>query len=543
MRKRNYIPILYTILIFLVIFSFHSYQNLKAIVAPPSEKWGREVKIDKTPYKKAASLNINEENIWILTAKEDRFTKTILEKENGNIKEIQNIIIPGAALNKLVKYKGVEPYIFWTENYELYMSTKQESGDYTPKSLIAAEVKDFNIFSQNGQIVLAAAHSQGLRYYKINEQGAIAWGNEYPFDKAVHITAALDDSGIFHTVSIRDISPMEKEIIYLLFSQGKWTLRSQKTEYVQVSNESIGNLEIGLDNELAYIFYENNVWNSFGQTARTWYATVPLSQAGNSDMEFRLLTSHDTESSADVYVSEVNCPYLKQDTLNAVFIEKYWDETGEGFKILNTTFKDGKISGKTYSTRILGWIKGIDIAQYGKEEALVFLQTAGEFKNDVWFTQTGEGYKEIVNKPVKQDYAVAMENSISPYISGLVIALIRAFMFFPAVLWLLFVEFFEVRKFSFNPKLNYSVAISIYMIIKVLTANFYYGGLSYYMMPDFMKPMAIRYLIMLSIGFIAYFMAKTFKKNRTDMHIIPEFLLFMLYDLLITVFLYGPYIT
>lgn len=543
MKKKYYIPILYSILIFLIIFSFHSYQNLKAIAAPPSEEWGREIHIDKTPYKKAASLNMDKENIWILTAKEDRFTKTILEKENGNIKETQDIIIPGSALNKLVKYKSMEPYIFWTENYELYMSKKQESGDYSTKSLIAAEVKDFNVFSQNGEIVLAAAYNQGLRYYKINGQGAIAWGDEYPFDKAVHITAALDDSGIFHTVSIRDISPMEKEIIYLLFSQGKWTLRSQKIEYAQVSNESIGNLEIGLDKDLAYIFYENNVWNSFGQTARTWYATVPLSQAGNPDMEFKLLTSQDTESSADVYVSEVNCPYLKQDTLNAVFIEKYWDETGEGFKILNTTFKDGKISGKTDSTRILGWIKGIDIAQHGKDEALVFLQTAGEFKNDVWFTQTGEGYKEIANKPVKQDYVVAMENSISPYISGLVIALIRAFMFFPAVLWLLFVEFFEVRKFLWNPRLNYSVATGIYMIIKVLSTNFYYRGLSYYMMPDFMKPMVIRYLIMLSIGAIAYFMAKAFKKNRTDMHIIPEFLLFMLYDLLITVFLYGPYIT
>lgn len=543
MKKRQYIPILYTILIFLIIFSFHSYQNLKAIAAPPSEKWGREIHIDKTPYKKAASLDMDEENIWILTAKEDRFTKTILEKENGSTKEIQDIIINGAALDKLVKYKIMEPYIFWTENYELYMSKKQEDGAYSSKNLIATEVKDFNVFSQNGEIVLAAAYNQGLRYYRINEQGAIAWGDDYPFDKALHITAALDASGIFHTVSIRDISPMEKEIIYLLFSEGKWTLRSQKIEYAQVSNESIGNLEIGLDKDWAYIFYENNVWNNFGQTARTWYTTVPLSQAGNPDMDFRLLTSQDTESSADVYVSEVNCPYLKQDILNAVFIEKYWDETGEGFRVLNVTFKDGKISGKTDSTRILDWAKGIDMAQYGKDEALVFLQTAGEFKNDVWFTQTSEGYKEIMKKPVKQDYIIAMENSISPYISGLVIALIRAFMFLPAILWLLFVEFFEVRKFSFNPKLNYSVAISIYMIIKVLTANFYYGGLSYYMMPDFMKPAVIKYLIIISIGVIAYFIVKAFKKSRTDMHIIPEFLLFMLYDLLITVFLYGPYIT
>lgn len=94
MKKKYYIPILYSILIFLIIFSFHSYQNLKAIAAPPSEEWGREIHIDKTPYKKAASLNMDKENIWILTAKEDRFTKTILEKENENIKETQDIIIP-----------------------------------------------------------------------------------------------------------------------------------------------------------------------------------------------------------------------------------------------------------------------------------------------------------------------------------------------------------------------------------------------------------------------------------------------------------------
>lgn len=542
MKKRNYTLVLCSILIFLIIFCFHSYENLKVIVAPPSEKWGREVHIDETPYKKAASLNMDNENIWILTAKEDRFTQTILEKENGNIKEVKDIIIPGAALNKLIKYKSMESYIFWTENYELYMSRKGDGGDYSPKSLIGTEVKDFNVFSQNGDIVLAAAHKQGLRYYKVNKEKATAWGDDYPFDKAVQIAAALDDSGTFHTVSIKDISPMEKEIIYLLFFDGKWTLKSQKIDRVQMANESIGNLKIGLDKDRAYIFYENNVWNNFGQSAKTLYATVPLSQTDNPAMEFEMLTSQNAESSTDIYVSEVNCSYLKQDILNAIFIEQYWDENNEGFKIINAVFKDGKISEKTDATKILEWVKGIEVAQYGKEEAMVFLQTAGEFKNNVWFTQTGEKYKHIMDKPSKQDYIIAMENSIAPYINGLVIAFIRVFLFLPALLWMISVEFFGIRKFIYNPRLNYSIAVGIYMIIKVLSSDFYYRGLSYYMMPDFMKPMAVKYLIMVCISAIAYFMAKAFKKNKPDMHIIPEFLLFMLYDLLITVLLYGPYI-
>ena len=81
------------------------------------------------------------------------------------------------------------------------------------------------------------------------------------------------------------------------------------------------------------------------------------------------------------------------------------------------------------------------------------------------------------------------------------------------------------------------------MIIKLITANSYYTGLSYYMIPGFMQPPFVKYLIMISISVISYFMAKAWKNSIEDLHIIPEFLLFMLYDLLITIFLYGPYIT
>lgn len=543
MKKRHYVPAIYSILIFLAIFSFHTYQNLKAIITPPSEKWAREYYVDKTPYKKPASIGMDKDNILILTAKEDRFTKTILERDKPAVKETLDIIIPDAALNKLVEYKNIEPYIFWTENYELYMSKRQETNNYESKSLVLTEVNDFNVYTYNGEIILAAAYDMGLKYYKIDEKGLTSWGEDYPFEKPVYVSAAIDRDGVYHTVSIRDKSPMEKEIIYLLFSEGKWTLKAQKTEYAQVSNERIGNLEIGLDKNLAYIFYENNVWNTFGQTARTWYTTVPLNEDIGNEISFRLLSSKGAESSEDPYVSELRCPDYMEDELTAVFIEKYYDEADEGFRILNTAFKDGKITNSIASTRCFDWIKGIDIGRYANNEALVFLRSAGEFKNDIWFTQTGEEYNRIIEKPTKNDYIIAVENSIPPYISGLIIALIKAFIFLPAVIWLLFVEFFEIRKFQMNPKLNYSVTISIYMILKLVSANSYYRGLSYFLIPNFMKPDIIKYFIMIMISIISYLVAKAYKKNISDLHIIPEFLLFMLYDLLITVFLYGPYIT
>lgn len=543
MKRRKYLPIFYSIVIILIIFSFHTCQNLKHITSSPSDKWARELYIDKSPYKKTVSMEMNEEDIVILTAKEDRFSKTVLEKDKARIKETEDIIIPDAALNKLVKYQSMEPYIFWTENYELYASKSINGNTYEEKSLILDKVKDFEALSHEDNIYLAVADETGLRYYMIDDKGVHQFGETYAFEEPVCVSAAIDDAGILHTVSIREISPMEKEIIYLNFLKGEWSLKAQKVENFQISNESIGNLEIGLDNDYAYIFYENNVWNKAGQTAKTQYAAVPLNEAYVSEMGFKPFKPLGRESQTDVYISEVRCPDKKQDELMAVFIENHHDETGSGFRILNAYFRDGIISNQLYSTKTLDFIKGINIVKHGEDEALVFLRAAGEFKYDVFFTEIGEEYAAIMEKPTKQDYFIAMANSISPFINGFIIAIIKAFVFIPAILWLVFVEVFEIKKFVRNPKLNYSMAIGLFMIIKLITANSYYTGLSYYMIPNFMQPPFIKYMIMVCISVISYLMAKAWKKSIEYLHVIPEFLLFMLYDLLITVFLYGPYIT
>ena len=368
-------------------------------------------------------------------------------------------------------------------------------------------------------------------------------GEAYDFEGPVYISAAVDDEGIFHTVAIRKKSPSEKEIIYLNFSSGEWTFKAHKVENVQVSTESVGNLEIGLDNDYAYIFYENNVWNKAGQSARTFYAAVPLNEEIGAEMNFKPLKPLGREKQPDVYISEVRCPDKLQDELSAVLIEDYSDEADSGFRILNVYFKNGLISKQMYSTNTMDFIKGINIVKYGEDEALVFLKAAGEFKYDVWFVETGEGYASIMGKPIKQDYFIAMANSVSPFINGFIIAFIKAFMFIPAILWLVVVEFFDIKRFTWNPKLNYSIAIGIFILIKLITANSYYTGLSSYMIPSFMQPTFAKYLIMISISAVSYLMAKAWKKSMEDMHVVLEFLLFMFYDLYITVFLYGPYLT
>lgn len=543
MKKRKFIPVIFTILIILAIFSFHTIQNLKHLTSSPSDKWARELYIDKTPYKKIVSLEMNEEDIWILTAKEDRFTKTTLKRDKAEIKETEDIIIPNAALNKLVKYQIMEPYIFWTENYELYASKKRNDNTYEEKSLVLDKVKDFQALSLGNNIFLAVANEEGLRYFIADDEVIHQIGEVYDFEEPVYVSAAVDDAGILHTAAIRKISPMEKEIIYLNFSNGEWTFIARKVENVQISTESIGNLEIGLDNDYAYIFYENSVWNKDGQTAKTFYAAVPLNEAHDIEMSFKPLKPLGREKQPDVYVSEVRCPDKKQDELSAVFIENYDDKAGSGFRILNAYFRDGMFSEQLYSTNTLDFVKGINLIKHGEDEALVFLKAAGEFKYDVFFTETGEEYASIMNKPTKQDYFIAIANCVSPFINGIIIAFIKAFTFIPAILWLVFVEIFEIKKFTWNPKLNYSIAIGLFLIIKLITANSYYTGLSYYMIPSFMQPAFVKYLIMISISAISYIMAKAWKKSMEDIHVIPEFLLFMFYDLYITVFLYGPYIT
>lgn len=543
MKKSTNKAIIYSILVFLMILFFHSYNNLLLITKPPSDEWGRDIHIDISPYKKSVSIEMDEDIAEILTAKEDRFTKTAINRKEGRIINEEDIIIEDASLNKLVKYQGCGQHIFWTENYNLFISSRGQGGSYSKKNKILENVVDFTVLSKDDGILLIAAFAQGLRVYKIDETGANICGHDYYFENPLKVSVSLDNRGALHIASINKNSVMDREIVHLRFIDENWSLVGRKVESITSTTERIGNLEIGLDKNYAYIFYETDLWNSFRQSANTWYTAFELNNLNDIEMDFKMFMPDKEEYQGNVFVSELKCDDYQMEELKALYIKNDFDDASDGFRIYSVSFSEGEMLNKNEVSKLTPWVKGISLDSYNGEYAVTFLQAAGEFKNEVWYTESGELYKESVKKGKTGDYIRAVEDAIPPYISGLVIALIRGLLLSPAVFWLIGVEFFEAKKFLKNPKLNYSVAMSIYMIIKLISAGFYYNGLSYYLIPDILSFPGMKYLMMIVISAIAYYITKEYKKNKPDMYVIAEFLLFMLCDLLITVFFYGPYIT
>lgn len=513
------------------------------ITKPPSDEWGRDIHIDISPYKKSIDVKMDGEIAELFTAKEDRFTKTIVNRKEGTIISKEDFFISDACLNKLVKYLACGRYIFWTENYDLFMSFKEQGTSYSSKNEILKSVKDFNVISKDNHIFLIVAFDKGLRIYEIDETGANKLGEDHFFEGPVKVSTSIDKNGVLHVASINKKSAVERDIIYIQFYDEKWNVIAQKLQNTVNATESIGNLEIGLDKNNAYIFYETGLWNSSGQSSKTWYTTVKLDNLKDIEMDFQMFLPDKEEYRGDVFVSDVRCDDYQKDELKVLYIKNDYDDVADGFRIYSASLREGEILNKNAVTKIIPWIKGVSSGFYNGEYAVTFLQAAGEFKNEIWYTESGAAYKDAVRKFRTNDYIRAIEDAITPYISGIVIALIRALMFLPAVFWLLGVEFFEAKKFLRNPKLNYSIAMAIYMTIKLFSSGFYYKGLSYYLIPDILNFLGMRYGVMILTSLIAYFIAEEYKKSRPDIHIMAEFLLFMLYDLLITVFLYSPYIT
>lgn len=543
MKKSTIKAIIYSVLVFLMILSFHSYNNLILITNPPSDEWGRDIHIDISPYKKSVSIEMDEYIAEVFTAKEDRFVKTVVNRKEGRVINKEDIIIEDASLNKLVKYQACGQYIFWTENYTLFISSREQGGDYNKKNEILENVIDFTVLSKDNGIFLIAAFNQGLRVYRIDENGINICGEDYYFENPLRVSVSLDDKGVLHIASINKKSPIEREIIYLRFIDENWNLMRRKVEDIGSITEGIGNLEIGLDKDYAYIFYETNLWDKFGQSSKTWYTAFEFNNVNNIEMNFRMLLPDMEGYKESIFVSELKCDDYQMEELKVLYIKNDYDGVADGFRICSASFSKGEILRNVKVTKIIPWIKKISLDCYNDEYGVVFLQAAGEFKNEVWYTESGTLYKEAVKKGRADDYIRAIEDAISPYISGIVIALIKALIFLPALFWLIVVEVFEVKKFLRKPKLNYSIAMSIYMVIKIISADFYYTGMSHYLIPDILSFPGMKYVMMILISAIAYYITKEYKKSRLDMHIIAEFLLFMLYDLLITVFLYGPYIT
>lgn len=544
-RKNIYLIafILSLCLVFAGIVCFHSYYNVNSIIQAPSEQWGRTTSLGPSDlYKKQPSVLVNDDFTEILAANKTDFTTMKIDRQTR------------ATSFETFKIKGVEPYkvkqfewdqnnIYFTEDNNLYFVSKNPAGGYSAKVKIADGVTDFDLLQMQGKPTIAAATSTGVGIY-VSDQGAFKQaGPIYKIDKLYAISAVQDNNGVIHVATFAE-DGYEFPMYYLTFGQNQWSLVASKVEKSLSASWGIDDIELGLDDTDAYIFYQMTKWDQYGQSAKTLFTVVPINtQNAALNFENLYLTEADVNNS-NLYLSEPYTLKTQGKELKFTITRDSADKKyGYGFSSYLVTMDQGKITNLTRATNNTRLITHTVYENYKGDDILIFLDAAGGFNYEAFYTETGKDYVANAARPTAEDYKIAMMETIPGYVSTFIPIIIKFTIYFPVILWFVIAEAFEIRRLKQHPKMTYNVGLLLYLGMKLITFGTYYTPLSISQMPPMLTIKGAYFIYAIGIAVLSMLITKLFRKHSPDMSMVKEFIIFALIDIEVTNLFFATYLT
>ncbi|MDF2532166.1 MAG: hypothetical protein K0Q65_1747, partial [Clostridia bacterium] len=351
-----------------------------------------------------------------------------------------------------------------------------------------------------------------------------------------------DNKGIIHIAAYAEVSAIDFPVYYLTLQDENWRLLGTVTERSMSESWSINDIDIGIDDTDAYIFYEMVKWDKFGSSAKTHSAIVPL-YTSKVDLKFnRFYISQEDAKNSDAYLSEPQVVKEQDNKLRLTLVKDTYDKKyGSGFSGYYVTMDQGKVVEASRVTKNHRLISNTANRYFNGDGIFIFLDAAGGFNYEAFYTETGRAYYENSVKPTKDDMYVAVIDTIPGYVSTVIVSFIKLTLYFPVILWFLVIEFFEINKLRNKPKLTYTIGFILYLIMKVATFGTYYTALSVSQMPPMLAFTGAKYFYAVSFAFLALLIQKLLKKHNSEMHLITEFIIFALIDIEFTNLLYATY--
>lgn len=535
--------ILSLIIFFFAIVLLHSYYNLQSIIQPPSNEWGRSTSLGAADlYKKKPSVIANDNYAEILTANKSNFTHITVNRATREVRQ-EVINLKGVESYKVQKFEWDENNIYFIESNSLFFVTKNASGGYSEKIKIADEIKDFEIINSKNGIILAAAKIDGAAIYKEAGNGFQQYGESYKIDKISNIAGVQADNGVIHVAAYAETNYTDYPIYYLTFENGKWSLHGSIVEKSVVQSWSINDIDIGVDDTDAYIFYEMAKWDKNGPAAKMYNTVIPLSQE-KIDMKFNRFYIFEQDAK-DIFsfISEAQIIKTQENELKLTIIKNTYDKKYKnGFSGYYLTLDNGAITNTTRMTENQRLVIDSSNYYYNGDKMFVYLDAAGGFNYEAFYTETGKAYYQNAEQFTREDVSIAIMNTIPGYVSSVVVLLIKSLFYFPIVIWFLIVEFFEIQKFKENPRLTFIIGLVLHMLIKLGTLGSYYTEVSVSQMPPMLTFAGAKYFYAIGIAVIALLIEKLLRRHKPDIGIIVEYLVFALIDIEFTNLLLATYL-
>lgn len=502
---------------------------------PPSKTWPRNIYIAVVPFRKQISLNDSNKIILATIAKKEGFERLNIDKASLMVNK-SNLQIKDANLNKLVKFKAFEEYMFWTENYELYTSSTSDNINYSKKILIQDNVLDFDTIRFLNQNLIIVAANNGLYIYSIeNNDYKLLISNEQ-INNLQFVDAVVDSKDILHLAICSSTDVYNNQISYMTYNGSLVTLKGS-TKIKSLSDDfKINGISIGIDLSNTYIFYEQHKWNNRGSMSKTFMSHFK-NDSNSINLDFNPIEYKSINKETNI--SDIRCQKNQKGELHTVFTVQESDT----FSIVDATLQDGAITNITKCTKDEGWIGNTTLFDKDGIATLSYLAVAPEFNYEVAITSTDSVFFSESNRLKKDDYINAMLESIPPYFAGLIVVLLRIVVFIPAYIWIAYTDMTRNKIINKYKKFSYFVGLIIYTGIKYYTVLQYYTETKFIRLPFVLRFDGAIHIYLFLFIVISTIITYVLSDSKKSFDMLSRFFVFSVIDIFMTTFTYIPYIS
>ncbi|MFZ5352527.1 MAG: hypothetical protein ACOZCL_07325 [Bacillota bacterium] len=520
----------------------HSYFNLQYELQGPSENWGRDITIkEMVVNKKAPSFFLTDNSADMLIIDGNKMENVIIDRSTAGM-TTSPVNIPGAVPENVTQLNWNKDFVVWMENFDLFYSRLNSDGTYSEKQLIKEAVKQFQVIKNSEAYLLLVAGNNEIVMYEILGDSVKQAGAAYPVQNLRGASAVCSKDGKVHIAALASDNDILYPIKYITYESTNWTLITEKVERYLSRAWKISDIEIGIDDEDVYIFYQLGKWDTHGMSVKLLYTSTPIGGIGNEMVFDNLNVLPEDKGRGSAIIFEPVCVKVQGEKLKAAVIRDSIDYKGnDGLAVFLMTFEDGNVETAVKAVKEKSWPSNMAIDAIGDDIGIAFLDTAGKGNSEILYAESSKSFIKAASSGRPIDYLYAILNAIPSYITGTLIGLVRALVFLPAVFWIIFVEVFEIRGLRRRPDIVVGVAIVIHAVTKLFTMGNYYTKSAIKLMPDILKFSHAQYFYGVLILGMSLLITALVKNSRKDMHHMVEYLVFAASDIIITTLLYTAY--
>lgn len=543
----NWIFIIGVAFMILVVVIFHTSIGLQKATTPPSDKWGRAIKLGEATVVSQPFLKSIKGSTAVEWASYDGIHHIEID-ESGHI--LNSKIIKPSYINfdKLITFQQEGATAGWLEGSTLKITTlmTETSAVKVVNDFFQYDIRDFKFFTYKEDLYLGCISKSELGVFQI------IGGNLKPIvTKLVKkellsisvnadkngkplVVYAVKEGGDEYSITGETLSKDGTSRVFL-----KEQRFSIKPSISGSSNRLIG-IDTLFDGEKLWISYESGTLRSQNSNGEVYYESIlPIgSKSATKPIFERLIPSG--MSGDDIGIRDFS--FLKganHGNVKACFGLSTADSNA--MEIMDIDLSVGEKS-TTPITNNKGWNKYGAMMMTADGVGTGFLKVIGGQKFEVYYTGDYEPYKSKINKANWTDFAAAVSNNVIYFIIASVLIVFNIPAFLLILILIILVQSFRPYWIEKNDNFAFLITAVMHLAVKIFVFTHMLGSNVAKELPIYLSGRVPFIATISVISFLSFILVYQHVRKDVDRNLMVDYFKLLTLDLIVSMLLIGPFV-